>query len=357
MQEPVRLTTFARVPRHAARCLAGVLAGIALFASAATAQTNAKIVANDQLLRIQIYPGTILNLPIWVAADQGFCHAHGLRCEATAIPSGPLALQALAAGSLEIMYASSEVITAAASRGNDVQVFVGHSPNNIYTLNISNKVPLPHLSAGYPAVMKDLKGMRIGVTARGAGTELWTRALLLGAGMSPDDVTFVATGSPTTSYPTFVARQIDAGMMFEPFRTLCEVQKTCVVGVDMAKGEGPEDLRVLNGGFETFAARRVFIEANEVAIDAFIQAMTETIAWMQDPANFDKLMIITRKHLTLGDIPDADATLVQLVKTTTPKFGVKIDRRSIQGFSDFLMKYKLIDKPVSAATFVYSKAP
>ena len=357
MQEPVRSTSFGQARRRSARCLVGVLAGIALLASAAMAQTPPKIVAKNQLLRIHLYPGTILNLPIWVAADGGFCQAHGLRCEPTSIPSGPLALQALAAGSLEIMYASTEVITAAASRGNDVQVFVGHSPNNIYTLNISNKVSLPNLAAGYPAVMKDLKGMRIGVTARGAGTELLTRALLLGAGMTPDDVTFVASGSPTTSYPTFVARQIDAGMMFQPFRTLCEVQKTCVVGVDLAKGDGPEDLRALNGGFETFAARRAFIEANGLAIDAFIQAMTEAIAWMQDPANFDKLMSITRKYLTLGDIPDADAILVQLVKTETPKFGVKIDRKSIQAFSDFLIKYKLIEQPVSASTLVYSKAP
>lgn len=336
---------------------AAVAGALALLAPAAMAQSPGKIVANNQLLRIQEYPGTILNLPIWVAADGGFCQAHGLRCQGTAVPSGPLALQALAAGSLEIMYASTEVITAAVSRGNDVQVFVGHSPNNIYTFNIRKDVPLPNAAAGYPAIMKDLKGLKIGVTARGAGTELLSRALFIGAGMNPDDVTFVATGSPTTSYPTFVAKQIDAAMMFQPFRTLCDIQKTCVVGVDLAKGEGPEDLRVLNGGFETFAARRNFIEANGVAIDAFIQAMTETIAWMQDPANFDKLMTLTRKRLTLGDIPDADNTLIQLVKTEVPKFGVKIDRRSIKGFSDFLIKYKLIEKPVDPASFVYAKAP
>lgn len=338
--------------------LTAAIAGMALlFAPAAMAQGTNKIVANNVLLRIQEYPGTILNLPIWVLGDGGFCASHGLRCEGTAIPSGPLALQALAAGSLEIMYASSEVITSAVSRGNDVQLIVGHSPNNIYTFNIRKDVPLPNAASGYPAIMKDLKGLKIGVTARGAGTELLTRALLIGAGMSPDDVTFVAAGSPTTSYPTFVAKQLDAAMMFQPFRTLCEIQKTCVVGVDLAKGDGPEDLRVLNGGFETFAARRNFIESNTVAIDAYIQALSEAIAWMQNPANFDQLMTITRKRLTLGDIPDADKVLVELVKTEVPKFGVKIDRRSIKGFSDFLIKYQLIEKPVDAATFVYAKAP
>ena len=78
---------------------------------------------------------------------------------------------------------------------------------------------------------------------------------------------------------------------------------------------------------------------------------------MQNPANFDQVMTITRKRLTLGDIPDADKVLVELVKTEVPKFGVKIDRRSIKGFSDFLLKYKLIEKPVDPATFVYAKAP
>ena len=125
MQEPFRPTSLGQTRRRVARWLVGMLAGMALLAPAAMAQTPPKIVAKNQLLRIQLYPGTILNLPIWVAADGGFCQAHGLRCEPTSIPSGPLALQALAAGSLEIMYASTEVITAAASRGNDSDIIGG----------------------------------------------------------------------------------------------------------------------------------------------------------------------------------------------------------------------------------------
>src|SRR5690349_23267 len=98
MQKPVKLTSFAQARCRWAKYLAGAIAAVALFAPAAMAQTPPKIVAKNQLLRIQLYPGTILNLPIWVAADGGFCQSHGLRCEPTAIPSGPLALQALAAG-------------------------------------------------------------------------------------------------------------------------------------------------------------------------------------------------------------------------------------------------------------------
>src|SRR5262249_38217429 len=156
--------------------------------------------------------------------------------------------------------ASTDVIMQAAARGNDAQVVVGHSQNNLYTLLVRSDVPLPNRAAGYPAVMRDIKGLKVGVTARGAATEIQTRALLAGAGMNPDtDGTFVAVGATATSYPTMMAKQIDAAMGFEPFQTLCRTQKTCVVAVDLMAGEGPPELKALNGGFETYAASRKFI--------------------------------------------------------------------------------------------------
>lgn len=325
--------------------------------SAVPALAQQKITANNEVVRIQEYPGSIVSLHGWVIQDAGFCAARKLQCPSVAIPSGPLGLQALAAGSIEVSFASTDVIMQSASRGNDIQLVVGHSPNNIYQLDVRSDVPLPNKAAGYPAVMKDLVGKKAGVTARGAATEIQMRALLAGAGLAPDSVTYVAVGSPSTAYPAMMAKQIDVAVMFEPFRTLCRVQKTCDLALDVAKGEGPPELAALNGGFETFAMRRDFIAKNKVATDAFIQAMSETIDWMQKPENFDKVVEITRKHMTLGDIPNADATLVELVKGQVGTYGAKIDRKSVTAFSDFLVKYKLIDKPVSAQSFVYENAP
>jgi NitT/TauT family transport system substrate-binding protein len=328
----------------------------ALAAAPAPAQ-DGKILANNETIRIQEYPGSIVSLHGWVIEDAGFCSAHRLKCPSTTIPSGPLGLQALAAGSLEVTFASTDVIMQSASRGNDIQLIVGHSPNNIYELDVRADVPRPNKSAGYPAVMKDFVGLKVGCTARGAATEIQMRALLAGAGLSPDSVTFVAVGSPNTAYPAMMAKQIDAAVMFEPFRTLCLTQKTCEIAVDMAKGEGPPEIAGLNGAFETFAARRDFIKSNPVAVQAFIQAMSEAIEWMQKPENLDKVVAITRKHMSLGDIPNADAVLVELVKGQVPTYGAKIDRKAVAAFSDFLIKNKLIDAPVDPASFVYEKAP
>lgn len=311
----------------------------------------------NQLLRLQEYPGTILNLPIWVAIDGGFCAKAGLRCERSTIPSGPLALQALASGSVEVIWTAADVSMVAASRGNDVQAIVGLAPNNIYTLSIRNDKSLPNEMAGYPANMKDVRGLNVGITARGASTEITLRALLSGAGISSDDVTYVAVGSPATAYPSIVAKQIDAALMFEPFRTLCEAQKTCHTLVDLGAGQGPPELQSLNGGFLVFVASRDFVTKHARAIDSFIQVMTETITWMQAPQNFDMVVKIANKHMSLGDIPGADAILVKLVRSTLPTFGVRTERSSIKAFSDFLLKYGQIQSPIDPSTFVYAKSP
>jgi len=155
----------------------------------------------------------------------------------------------------------------AASRGNEIQLVVGHSPDNYYTLNVSSDYPLPNRSKGYPESMKDLKGAKVGVTARGSGIEIVTRALLQGAGMKGDDVTYVAVGAPATSYPALLAKQIDASVSFEPFNTLCLAQKTCVELVSPGKGEGPANMLAMNGGFASFAMRKNFVQSNPKAAE------------------------------------------------------------------------------------------
>jgi len=349
------------INRHMKRSLgsasfiAALLAGVM---SVSTANAEEKIVANGELLRIQEYPGTILHFSQWVAADRGFCDDHGIRCEMVKIPSGPVGLQSLAAGSIEVSFASTEVTMQAASRGNDVKLIVGHSPANIYTLNVHADVPRPNKDKGYPEVMQDLKGLNVGVTGRGSGTELQARALFIGAGMDPDDVTYIAVGAPGTAYPSFLARQVDAAMMFEPFGTICRLQETCDELVDLVAGEGPAEITSLNGAFETYAARTDFIEKNTVAIDAFIQAMSEATAWVNDPANFDDLLEVVKGRFTLGDeIKDSENVLRELVKSGAPLYGAGIDRTAVKAFSDYLIQNELITEAVDPATFVYEKAP
>ena len=311
--------------------------------------------AAEQVLRTQVYPGSIVSLPVWVADEGGFCKAEGIECPATPIASGPLALQALAARSLEVMFTSTDILMLGASRGNDVVLISGHTPDNIYELSMRKDIGLKEKL--YPDVMKQFVGKTVGISARGAAVENQMRALLVGAGLDPDSVTYVAVGSPNTAYPAMLSKQIQSAVMWEPFRTLCELKNICDVAVDMRKGEGPEILKSLNGGFETFAARREFVTKNKAAIDAFIRALTNGIAWMKKPENLVKVMQIAKRNSSLGDIENADAVLDHLVKDQIAVYGTKIDRNAIKAFSKFLVATKLTPTEFDSSKFVYEGAP
>jgi NitT/TauT family transport system substrate-binding protein len=236
-----------------------------------------------------------------------------------------------------------------------VIVITGHSPNNIYELTIRKDIGLKERT--YPAVMKQFVGRSVGISARGSAVENEMRALLVGAGLSPDSVTYVAVGSPNTAYPAMLAKQIDAAVMWVPFQTVCEAKSICEVAVDMKRGEGPPNLKALNGAFETFAARREFVKANKETIDKFIVAMGKGIEWMKKPENFDKVREIAKKHTSLGDITDADKALTDLVKSQAAGYGSKVDRQAIKAFAGFLVDIKLSPKPFDTSNFVYEGAP
>lgn len=327
------------------------------FTSTAFAQTP-KVVAKGETLRIQIYPSAVPQLALKVAVEKGFCKAHGLNCELVTIPSGPTGLQALAAGSLEFSNSSNDLNMQAASQGNDVQVVVGTFYSNPYSIAVRKDVPLPNLSKGYPAVMQDLKGLKIGVTGRGAATEIQARALLRGAGLDPETaVTFVAVGSPGTAYPSMMAKQIDAYIAFEPFVSLCKVEKTCTIAVNMGEGEGPKELAALNKGFFGFVARRDYIEKNPVPIQAFIQAMQDAAAWIRNEGNRAEFTAIAKSFLSLRDVKNPEAVLKSIVEGAAPKYDARIDREMMKSLSTFLIDNKLIKKPVDPASFVFAKAP
>ena len=329
--------------------IAGACIGLSALLNSASAAFS------EDVLRTQVYPGSMVSLPVWVADEGGFCAKEGIRCPASTIASGPLGMQALAAGSIEVSFASTDVLMQGAARGNDVQLIVGHGPNNIYALSMRSDIALKGKS--YPDVMKEFVGKIVGVSARGAATEIQTRSLLIGAGLAPDSVTYVAVGSPNTAYPAMVAKQIQAAMMWVPFNTICTAMKVCNIAVDMTKGEGPPSLKGLNGAFETFIAERSFINSHKASIDAFIRAITAGDAWMQQPENFPKVREIAAKHASMGDLPNADQLLTELVKSQIPTYGPKIDRASVRAFATFLLENKIIDRPFDTSRFVYDGAP
>jgi NitT/TauT family transport system substrate-binding protein len=112
-------------------------------------------------------------------------------------------------------------------KGARVKAVAGGFLLNPALIVISNQLSAPNASKGYPAIMQDLEGEKIGVLVRGGDAEFQFILMLQKAGLKADDVSFVAVGAPNTSYPALISGQVDAVMSFEPQGTMCELMKTC----------------------------------------------------------------------------------------------------------------------------------
>lgn len=328
---------------------AAVMCALALSSAKAFAQ---------QTVRTQEYPGNLLHLVDWVMRSKGFCEKEALNCQPVTLANGPLAQQAAAAGSVDIIVSSADVMMQAVAKGNDLMILGTDITNNIYSLSAAAEIAEAAKGKAYPENMKALAGKRIGVTARGSSTEMIAKALLAGAGVPTDNIAFVAVGAPATAFAALSAKQVDAIVSWDPIPGLCEATKKCTVFVDLSKGQGPADLQSMNGGYVVWQARHEYVQKNAAVIDRFLRAHAEAVKWLADPKNFKEARDIAAKGFRLhDDVPNREQVFDQMVKGMIAQYGTKFDRKAVDGFNSFLMANKLIEKPLSAASLVYDKAP
>ncbi|QEZ44916.1 ABC transporter substrate-binding protein [Cupriavidus oxalaticus] len=324
---------------------------VCLLALGAGAQTA------PQTVRIQTYAGSTGPLQAVVASAKGFCGKHGIECELKVLNSGPLGMQTLVGKTIDVAMPEINAAIASAAGGADVQLLSGSVARPIFTLVARSDVKLPNLAKGYPAVMHDLKGMKIGVTARGAGSELQLVQLLRSAGMSAADVTMVPVGGPGTAYAALVTgKQVDALMMFQPVKTLCAISRNCVKVVDPAAGEGPADVLAQDGASTPFVARREWIEANPRLVTALLAAFADAEAWAKKPENFEELVRIY-EPITPLKVPDADAIRRSWLKDSLAVYSLNLKRSAVQAAIRQAEADKLITRHVDVARFVSSHAP
>lgn len=305
------------------------LATASLAHAQPTTVKEPKASADGQTIRLQVYQGAIINLMQWVMVERGFCAAHNMKCELLAVPSAPLGIQAAVAGSLDVVISSADVVVQAAAGGAPVQFVAGLLPNSPFALSM--RPGTAQTTASYPENVRAIKGLKIGVTARGAGPEVQVRLLLADAGMDADkDVVFVAVGPPASQYAAMVAKQVDGVMGFEPMPTICEQSPICTNLVDLRKGQGSAIGR--GGSGVTYMTSKAFAQKNPKLLDAFRQASAEAIEWASKPENLAEVMAIAKRNFKLGDLPDADAVTERLVKNQVSSYHWQLNRDGIKAY-------------------------
>lgn len=248
----------------------------------------------------------ILALGRAVAVAEGFFADHNLDVECVQIGSGPETAAALIGG--DAQYASNVHINTVplVAGGADVVMFVqAHSANLFDIIVDKDYAGLAPEGSGWEEVVQSLEGTRVGVVARNAAAEDIVRFLFDAAGVDPESLTYVAVG--LDSVTPLIGNEIDWSITFDPNVMTAVSLGEGVRPFELQKDEGPPNS---NWPGSVFMASRAYVDDNPDVICGIIAAHLDAHAFMQDPANRDRVIEIASELLSAIDNPDLIAALV-----------------------------------------------
>src|SRR6185312_2760380 len=309
--------------------VAGLLACMPLPASAQGTCTKMSPV------RVQEWTGDIINLVPWVADATGIFKKHCLDVKMVPLVGGPASLTALVNRTIEYANGAMDSPMRARIRGVDVRMTANMYKENWSVLVARNGLELPHLSEGYPGMMKDFVGKKIGVTQLAATTEAYAKSAFEGAKLNPDSATYVAVGGVATAVPALRGATVDAAMMFGTGPELAEALGVGKIVLDLSKGIGPEPLRALRGATLSWAAFGPYIDENPEAVAQFTAANNEAIGWILDSKNREEVYKIVGAKMPLPDtVPNAAETLKRIVDINASLLAPDIPKSAVDGYNN-----------------------
>lgn len=316
---------------------------------------SASAQGKGETVKIQDYPG-IGNMLYRVASSKGFCDKHGIKCQLQMIPSAPLGAQALLAKSIDVALLPAEVQINAVNKGAALKAISGGLGQNFNIIVIRNDLEMPNADKGFPAIMTDLRGKKIGVVVRGGGTELEFRFLAQKAGLKGEDFTFVAVGSPDTAYAALMSKQVDANISFEPTGALCDVLKTCRTIYRGAETKQPVEIAATNGASANIVVTQETIDNSAPVVEALIAAAKDADAFLQDPKNYTEALGIAQSYFKF-DMARGDEVMDAALRHTISGYKATISRPALKAIADKMLVTKQIDAPFDTTRLLFEKAP
>ena len=308
-------------------------------------------------LRVQVFTGAYSSIPVHVAVEQDFFRRHGLTVELLPANSSSAAIAALIGGSMDVVESAPDLVMANIDKGIDLKYLAGNESTNYVTLVVGNQVPLPENGLSHAEIMRRLAGLRIGVNAIGSTVYLAAVLMLEDAGMSVEDVDFVATGSAATTLSAWRAGALDAQMTFAPVPELLEtlgVARPVLVLAD----DGPPALRY-QGLYAGWVTSGAFLKRHPARAEAFIAALREAIDWIREPANHEQMLGMAKRYAPVAALSEAENQEVmdRMVRDYRRYWGYEISPGAIDLWNEYALRFNLIEERIAFADIVYAKAP
>jgi NitT/TauT family transport system substrate-binding protein len=285
---------------------ASVLLAWLIAAPAAGAQDK------PELAKVRLAVGgkpALFYLPLTVTERLGLFREQGLDVEISDFPGGARALQALIGGSADVVTGSFDHTIQMQAKNQPVVgvVQLGRFPG--YVLGV--------LTAKAQAYRepKDLKGMKIGITAPGSGTHFMAQYVMVRNGLKGDDASFVGVGASASAVAAVRRGEIDAIVNVDPVIAVLESQNLIKVVADTRTEAGT---RQIFGGLypaATLYTQPAFMAKNPRTVQALANAMVRGLKWI-GTHSVDEIAAVMPEEYALGD----KALYVRSIKNSLPMY-------------------------------------
>jgi len=284
------------------------LACLGFAATGASAQSSGK----PTKVEVAVQAGSSSTFTTYVALQAGLFKKHNIDVIATPISGGvPTIFAAQEAGQVEVSCQALTPLANSVQRGSRLRFFGSCIHPNFGAIVVRKEIAVPPESGpdSWKTIVQALKGKRIGVSARGAGTDFDTRRLVIAAGMNPDtDITIVAVGGGPSALAALQANQVDALFSYPFMHQEIIAKGVGKLAIDLSKN-GPAGLKgAFNAGW---IAREDWLNNNKAAAAGFIAALNDVQGFMADPKNSKMLEEILEGKFGVSDA----ATRAEIIKT------------------------------------------
>jgi NitT/TauT family transport system substrate-binding protein len=234
-------------------------------------------------------------LPLTIAERQGYFKDEGLNIKISDFAGGAVALRAVVGGSADVVSGAYEHTVSLQSKKQFFQAFVAQGR-------------LPQIAFGIASgkaanfkTLKDLKGLKVGVSAPGSSTHNLVKQLLTKGGLDPNkDVAVIGVGLGATAINALRSGQIDAISNTDPVMTKLEQDNSIKIIADTRTVKGTEATwgALLPAG--VLHAAIEFVQKNPNTVQALTNAIVRADKWIAKASATDVAKVVPESYL-LGD--------------------------------------------------------
>ncbi|MGP1678351.1 MAG: ABC transporter substrate-binding protein [Burkholderiales bacterium] len=233
-------------------------------------------------------------LPLTIAEQLGYFKAEGLDVTISDFAGGSTALRAVVGGSADVVSGAYEHTISLQGKKQFFQAFVQQGRLPQISLGVATA------KAAHYKSPKDLKGMKIGVSAPGSSTNNLVKQMLAKEGLKSTDVSIVGVGTGAGAIAAIKSGQIDAISNTDPVMTKLEQDGDVKVIADTRTFKGTNAVWGAPLPAGCLYAPIEFIKKNPNTVQALTNAIVRADKWLATATPQDILKTVPEAYL-LGD--------------------------------------------------------